>query len=178
MTHPLADAMYDHDDIQGQAQARQEQDELNQQQPIPTPIPKDTVEEVLSQLEADILQIVGDEFAPKQENGSPERKRLLGLISETYKAKAEAAAKIERMLVEARVEELERWKSLAAYEKIHEELDHPANTAYRANPLHRRFPSEKACIMCGFSPMMAVKEIEERIAALQPTQPEEERKDV
>lgn len=33
MSNPLADAMYDHDDLQGQARARQEQDEANQQQP-------------------------------------------------------------------------------------------------------------------------------------------------
>lgn len=33
MSHPLADAMYDHDNIQGQLLGRQEQDHLNQVQP-------------------------------------------------------------------------------------------------------------------------------------------------
>lgn len=32
MAHPLATAMYDHDDLQGQAHSRQEQDERNQTQ--------------------------------------------------------------------------------------------------------------------------------------------------
>lgn len=33
MSHPLADAMYDHDEIQGQLHSRQEQDHMNQIQP-------------------------------------------------------------------------------------------------------------------------------------------------
>lgn len=36
--------------------------------------------DLFRQLQVDVMEIVGDEFAPKQESGSPERKRLLGLL--------------------------------------------------------------------------------------------------
>jgi hypothetical protein len=40
--------------------------------------------QILGDLEVGIMGLVGDEFAPKQENGSPERKRLLGLLNKTH----------------------------------------------------------------------------------------------
>lgn len=41
------------------------------------------LEDIVKELHNGILDIVGDEFAPKQESGSPERRRLLGLITQT-----------------------------------------------------------------------------------------------
>lgn len=52
------------------------------------------LDDILSNFEVDILELVGDEFAPKQQDGSSERRRLLGLISDTYKLKAQAKQEI------------------------------------------------------------------------------------
>jgi hypothetical protein len=60
------------------------------------------IDEVLSELVIDILALVGDEFAPKQENGSPERQRLLGLLAEIVPMKLEAKKQILELIVEAR----------------------------------------------------------------------------
>src|SRR5687768_1546992 len=73
----------------------------------------DRVKELLGQLSADILHIVGDEFAPKQDGGSPERKRLLGLLSQTVPLTIEAEKKIKKIIASERtqavIEELEYW---------------------------------------------------------------------
>ena len=75
---------------------------------------EDELIELLGKMEADIMNVVGDEFAPKQPDGSPERKRLLKLLGETYHIKTETAtailALIERWELEARVDELKKIK--------------------------------------------------------------------
>lgn len=49
----------------------------------------------------DVLEIVGDEFAPKQEGGSEERKRLLGLIMQTVDIEKTSRAAITALIQEA-----------------------------------------------------------------------------
>lgn len=67
------------------------------------PTPSVSIEEILGKFEADILHVVGDEFAPKQEGGSPERKRLLGLIGELIPVLDEAKTAIESLIAEAEI---------------------------------------------------------------------------
>jgi hypothetical protein len=56
------------------------------------------LQDIVQELETGILDIVGEEFAPKQEGGSPERKRLLGLIGKTYFCKEEAIEQLETFI--------------------------------------------------------------------------------
>jgi hypothetical protein len=65
------------------------------------------LEELLKNFETSILEIVGREFAPKQKGGSPERKRLLGLVADIHPELEEAKLAIKRMLLEARKDELD-----------------------------------------------------------------------
>src|SRR5690348_2475783 len=46
--------------------------------------PYDWLGDILGKLEVDLFELIGDEFAPKQKNGSPERKRLLALIAPAH----------------------------------------------------------------------------------------------
>jgi hypothetical protein len=59
------------------------------------------IDEILKQFEVALFEIVGDKFAPKQANGSPERKELLGLIGPAYplvnEAKTALLALIEQV---------------------------------------------------------------------------------
>lgn len=59
------------------------------------------LEDTIKKLEVDILEVVGDEFAPKQENGSPERKRLLGLIGKTSPLRIDATQSIRDLIKSA-----------------------------------------------------------------------------
>lgn len=52
------------------------------------------VEEVLKRFEVEIFDVIGDEFAPKQEGGSSERQRLLGLLIKIVPAFEEAKSAI------------------------------------------------------------------------------------
>lgn len=58
------------------------------------------LDESLRKFEVALFELVGDEFAPKQENGSPERKRLLGLLLEAQKLRTETAQQIKSKLQE------------------------------------------------------------------------------
>lgn len=87
-------------------------------------------------------------------------------FSPLYEVTTDVIALIQAKVVEARINELRRWKALAKYEEIHEQLNHPSNNMYQSNPLHGRFPKDKACVLCGFAPTMAIKEIDERLAQL------------
>lgn len=60
--------------------------------------PGKTPQEILKTFLVDILEIIGDEFAPKQESGSPERQRLLGLIIETVPAQDEALHQLHALI--------------------------------------------------------------------------------
>ena len=59
--------------------------------PPPTP---EELGDILNKFEVLVLELVGDEFAPKVEGGSPERKRLLALIGRVFPIKQD----IEQML--------------------------------------------------------------------------------
>ena len=67
-------------------------------------------EEILSDLKVSFLELVGDEFAPKVEVGSTERKKLLGLIATSIPIFAEALTAlnewVESEKLEARIDEL------------------------------------------------------------------------
>ena len=58
------------------------------------------INQILYDLLIEIVEIVGDEFAPKQANGSPERQRLLGLITELVPLLHKTEAKIEKVINE------------------------------------------------------------------------------
>lgn len=75
MSSPLAEAMYDHDDVQGQAVSRQEQDELNQQQPIPDNNVESELDEILGQIQWD-----------SHRNGNSSLIAVKGSISEATKS--------------------------------------------------------------------------------------------
>src|SRR5690554_4682679 len=66
---------------------------------------KNTTEELREQIDAiirdlnvAIFEAIGDKLAPKQENGSPERKLLLSAISDTLGAEAEAKTQIKQLI--------------------------------------------------------------------------------
>lgn len=82
----------------------------------------DRLLEILDRFQVDILELVGDEFAPKQEGGSPERKRLLGLIAEIHPLKEAALKACEAEVDKARREQLDR--SLEVLKEIMEENFH------------------------------------------------------
>lgn len=64
----------------------------------PTGQYRDEIDAILRDLHTSFLNIVGDEFAPKKEGGSPERQRLLGLLAETTPLTLEAEAKLSALL--------------------------------------------------------------------------------
>ena len=88
----------------------------------PKPQANKTIDEILKDLVVGFLEAVGNEFAPKQEYGSPERKILLGLIAQTTPLTAESTKAIEALITEARIDENNR----------HNENCHNKTTAFDA----------------------------------------------
>lgn len=62
------------------------------------------IDEVLRDLQVEILELVGDEFAPKSEKGSDERQRLLALTVPIYPLLTEAKAQIKQLIAKGAAE--------------------------------------------------------------------------
>lgn len=58
------------------------------------------ITDIINRLQVDILEVVGDEFAPKKRVSTPERRRLLGLIPDMFPYRQEAEKALEALLVE------------------------------------------------------------------------------
>lgn len=75
--------------------------------------PDTTIEGIIKQFLVEVMEVVGDEFAPKQEGGSLERQRLLGLLVHTVPLQIETAQALEfyinNKVKEARIDENQRW---------------------------------------------------------------------
>lgn len=74
------------------------------QQATPVTTLDSEIQDILSKLQVDILEVVGDNFAPKQESGSPERKKLLGMIGTIHPLKEQAAHSINQLIAQKQSE--------------------------------------------------------------------------
>lgn len=68
---------------------------------------KEAIQGETRKIVSEVLALAGDEFAPKLGAGSPERKKLLGLLPDALKAADEATDAILALILDSLPEELD-----------------------------------------------------------------------